>query len=272
MCACSVSLSISRRSLRSSKSICLGRLSVPRRETERRTETKRSKAERATLPAVLPARPRVAVLEDHPLVLDTVCVALRSAGLNVVLAAGDSESFFRLGPEAALEVIVLDLRIETPSAMKVPEPGADDLLSRIARQYPDVRIVVFTADRRSSTRTECFRQGVWAFLPKLMTDLPTLADTVCRVARGERMLNAGVPDAGENNPDPLLQKLTARERQVLAFVSLGFDNLKIAAHLGVGERTVKAHLASLYRKTATSGRVELALFGVRVGIEKPDET
>jgi DNA-binding CsgD family transcriptional regulator len=53
--------------------------------------------------------------------------------------------------------------------------------------------------------------------------------------------------------------LSPRELEVLRHISAGTDNLKIAAVLGITERTVKAHVHSLYRKLQVENRVEMAL-------------
>ena len=56
-----------------------------------------------------------------------------------------------------------------------------------------------------------------------------------------------------------LEKLTKAERQIAEFVSRGSTNLEIAADLNITERTVKAHLTSIYEKTKTGNRLNLAL-------------
>jgi DNA-binding CsgD family transcriptional regulator len=60
--------------------------------------------------------------------------------------------------------------------------------------------------------------------------------------------------------------LTPRELEVLRCVAEGMDNLKIAALLSVSERTVKAHVSSLFRKLGIENRTELALWGHNLGL------
>ena len=56
-----------------------------------------------------------------------------------------------------------------------------------------------------------------------------------------------------------LAKLTKREREIAELVSQGQSNLEVAANLNITERTVKAHLSSIYEKTKTRSRLNLAL-------------
>lgn len=62
----------------------------------------------------------------------------------------------------------------------------------------------------------------------------------------------------------LIKKISPREKEVLSLVGTGADNLKIAALLGVSERTVKAHVSSMYLKIGAENRVELALIALRL--------
>jgi len=61
-----------------------------------------------------------------------------------------------------------------------------------------------------------------------------------------------------------LESLTKREREIANLISQGQSNLEIAANLDITERTVKAHLSSIYEKTKTGSRLNLALLYNRV--------
>jgi len=77
----------------------------------------------------------------------------------------------------------------------------------------------------------------------------------------EYLLNAAL----ENAPHPsgakkdLFEQMTAREMEVAEQVAAGYSNKLIAAEAGITERTVKAHLNSIFRKTGIRNRVQLAL-------------
>ncbi len=66
-------------------------------------------------------------------------------------------------------------------------------------------------------------------------------------------------DNDKENAVTALEKLTKAERQIAEFVARGATNLEIAADLNITERTVKAHLTSIYEKTKTGNRLNLAL-------------
>jgi len=66
-------------------------------------------------------------------------------------------------------------------------------------------------------------------------------------------------DDGKNISASLLTTLTKAERNIAELVARGNSNLEIAADLDITERTVKAHLTSIYAKTKTGNRLNLAL-------------
>lgn len=63
--------------------------------------------------------------------------------------------------------------------------------------------------------------------------------------------------------------LTPRQREVLSYLSNGSDNLKIAAHLGISERAVKAHVSALLSLFGAENRTELAVLACRAGLRPP---
>jgi DNA-binding CsgD family transcriptional regulator len=66
--------------------------------------------------------------------------------------------------------------------------------------------------------------------------------------------------------EPLIEDLTAREREVLALVADGLPNRDIASALAISEHTVKFHLASIFGKLGASTRTEAVHRGIRLGV------
>ena len=94
---------------------------------------------------------------------------------------------------------------------------------------------------------------------------PQLADCLYSVAAGERYVQRAVVRTMAL-PDQLglkaVQRLTARELQIVALICEGCKNKEIAHQLGTKEQVVKNYLRSIYVKTGVSDRLELALFTV----------
>lgn len=70
---------------------------------------------------------------------------------------------------------------------------------------------------------------------------------------------ARAKEKAASNSGKILETLTNREREIADLVAQGQSNLEVAANLDIAERTVKAHLSSIYEKTKTGSRLNLAL-------------
>jgi DNA-binding NarL/FixJ family response regulator len=75
----------------------------------------------------------------------------------------------------------------------------------------------------------------------------------------QRLIQATVTGNGTNKENALVTKLSEREREVADLVAAGMTNLAIAFELDIAERTVKAHISSIFQKTGTDSRLKLAL-------------
>lgn len=213
----------------------------------------------------------VLVLEDHPIVSASLVLSLSAAGMTVSVAASTKEFFAKLSSTPVI-VAIVDLGIDAPASS---QPSQNDeglgVLARLAEDYPHVRAIVFSADSRPEMMARCEQLGSWSYLTKLRAQPDEVVTAVLRVAAGERYVGEvmfGPPRRGRVDSS-LLDRVSPRERQVLAHLSAGADNAKIAAHLEITERTVRAHVCSLYLKLGSDNRTHLALLARKLGVMPP---
>jgi DNA-binding NarL/FixJ family response regulator len=81
-----------------------------------------------------------------------------------------------------------------------------------------------------------------------------------------RGLMRSVGDGNSSGEEPLIEPLTAREREVLQWIAEGLANKQIAVRLGISEHTVKFHLSSLYAKLNVASRTEAVKRGLGLGL------
>lgn len=197
---------------------------------------------------------RVLITDDHSIVREGLSLILETAeNIEVVGEAADGAEALRLAAELQPDVMLMDLRM----------PGMDGLtaIEHLTRDHSQVAIVILTTYNEDDLMLRGLQAGAKGFLLK-DTPRDTLLDTIQAAANGESLLSADVMSrlmtqlkAGGKRPSPTTESpLTERELETLRAVAAGETNKGVALQLGITERTVKAHLTSVYNKLGVDSR------------------
>ena len=214
---------------------------------------------------------RVVVSDDHPVVRQGLRSFLEAQGFAVVGEAGDGAAAVRLVQDTRPDVLLTDLVM----------PGVDGIeaIRRLRAEGPPVGILVLTSFSGAEQVIPAIRAGADGYLLK-DAGPGALEEAIRAVHRGQPMLAPeaqavvmarvqGEPVPGPPPDHPDLERLTAREREVLAGLGRGLSNRQLAAELYVSEKTVKTHVSSLLAKLRLTDRTQAALFAVRTGVVDP---
>ena len=210
---------------------------------------------------------RVALLVSQALIRECVAQVLLRAGAQVVAASGDGQEFIQFVDQTHPRVAVVDV------AGRFEETLA--LIERLRQLHPDVGVLVLADDIGPGVVDRCFQSGANGCLDKRTTGCDSFVDAVGSVSRGASIFPAqSFESLLQRRPEPdnrvrVLGQLSVREREVLSYISAGADHLKIASCLGISERTVKAHVSSLYRKLNQENRTQIALLARELGVRPP---
>lgn len=200
---------------------------------------------------------RVLLVDDHQLVragleslLDTV------SDMTVVGAAADGIDAVALAARTKPDVVLMDLSM----------PGLDgvEATRRIVGARPETFVVVLTSFSDRERILDALDAGAVGYL--LKDAEPTeLLRGIRAAARGESPLDprAARTVLGARVERRAVRDLTDREREVLALVAKGLANKQIARSLGISERTVKAHLTSVFQRIGVADRTSAALWAQR---------
>lgn len=211
----------------------------------------------------------VGILEDDRVTREAVREFLERNGFRVVCANDNPRRFLlemrAMNPATA----ILDLTIQVPDRPLV-EDGVQ-VLHELRSIAPAVRPVVFSANMDPQVIERCYAEGACGYLFKSSAGCQEVAAALRRVVAGERIfplqVNLAPQLASLRQPEPeLLTRLTQREREILAYVAAGADNLKISVLAQISERTVKAHVSNLYKKLEVENRTQLALRARELGV------
>jgi DNA-binding NarL/FixJ family response regulator len=187
---------------------------------------------------------RVAIVDDHPLVVDGLVVGLRSTGsIEVAGVARNASDAATLLTRQDVDVVLLDVRL-----------GADNGLEVLANRGETARPYVLVLSSFNSRQyvAAASRLGASGFMLKT-APIRELVRAVRVVASGGKVFTPAQLDT------PLVM-LTARERDVVALTMKGMTNKEIADQLGTSRKAVEQHLSEIFaRESIQGGRIELAL-------------
>jgi len=191
---------------------------------------------------------RLVIADDSVLLREGVARLLADAGFDVVAQAGDADDLLRKVRAHKPDVAVTDIRM--------PPTQTDEGLraaQEIRRQMPEVGVVVLSQYVDQKYAMELLGDnaaGVGYLLKDRVADIDRFAEAVRAVGRGGSALDPEVVSQllGRHRHDDPLERLTARERQVIELMAQGRSNGAIARELVVTDRAIEKHVTSIFGK------------------------
>jgi NarL family two-component system response regulator YdfI len=207
---------------------------------------------------------RILVADDHLIIRQGLRLILETqASFELVGEATDGAEAVRLCSEIHPDVVLMDLRM----------PGMDGLtaIEHLSAEQPGIAVVILTTFNEDDLMMRGLRAGAKGYLLK-DTDRETLFNTIHAASRGETLLKPEImarvlSQADKSGTRTGMQiDLTGRELEVLQGVARGERSKEIALRLGISERTVKAHLASIYNRLGVDSRAAAIAVAAQKGL------
>lgn len=207
---------------------------------------------------------RVLVVDDHPVVRRglSACLA-EQPPLLVVGEAADGEEAMRQTRALKPDIVLVDINMPRMDGLQVTEV--------LRREAPKVRVVILSVHNRPDYVQRVTKAGARAYLLK---DTPPaeLVRVLELVHRGEVFFSPEVAQSALNQfitsggKPQGLNRISRREREVLAAVAGGKSNKQIAGDLGVSVRTIETHRERIMRKLDLHSVAALTKFAVAQGL------
>lgn len=210
--------------------------------------------------------------DDHPLYRDALRSALTAELDDVVVyeASDMSQTIELLSGEEEVDLLLLDLHM----------PGSLDLfgLIHIRKLFPALPVAVISGLEDKNIISKVMKAGALGFVPKT-TRASDIAKAVGAMLQGEVWLPSGNlslydsdEEEEENGFTELTEKvatLTPSQYKVLCLLREGLLNKQIGFHLGIAEKTVKAHVTSVFSKLGINNRTQAVLIANQLKLEPP---
>ena len=210
---------------------------------------------------------RFLIVDDHPLFLEALQLAIQSAYPNAEIheATSITEAKTAIARSAAFDLVLLDLSL--------PGIRGFDGLIELRSLHPKLPIVIVSALEDPHIIHEAMTCGAAGFIAKSSRKIE-LASAIRDVMAGSIALPHGykppASDPGSAHAADMLRRfasLTPQQRRVLQMLRQGKLNKQIAHDLDVGETTVKAHVSEILRKLQVASRTQAVIEVARIDFD-----
>jgi DNA-binding NarL/FixJ family response regulator len=190
---------------------------------------------------------RIVICDDSALFRRGLALLLADVGVEVVDQARDTAQLYAALPTCAPDAVILDIRM--------PPTFTDEGLTAAAdlrRDHPHLGILVLStyAETVYAIRLLETGPGVGYLLKDRVDDATILRDAIERVTRGETVVDPDIVNRlfARRREQKVVDRLTERERHVLALMAEGRSNTAIARTMHLGEKTVESHITAVMTK------------------------
>jgi DNA-binding NarL/FixJ family response regulator len=213
------------------------------------------------------SEPRVFLVDDHGLFLSGVRAELDGV-VDVVGTSTEVRDAIDAIHEAKPDVVLVDVHM--------PGGGGRAVIEAVLRTDPGVRFLALSVSDAAEDVIAVIRAGARGYVTKTIGPAE-LADAIRRVHDGDAVFSprlagfvldafAGEPTTVTATHDLELDKLTAREGEVLRLIARGYTYKEIARRLEISVKTVETHVSAVLRKLQLSTRHELTRWASDRGV------
>ena len=207
------------------------------------------------------------VVEDHPVMLEGLQLALARDGFEVVGGASTAHAGLEVALATRPDVAVLDFNL--------PDASGGELAQWIREDSPATAIIFLTADERDEPLLAALEAGARGFLFKTQSTAD-IAAAIRQAAAGHSVLPPGRVSealtrmrqqrAEEERLQRERERLTPRELEILVMVARGMANKEIARDLHLSLATVRWYVQQAIEKLDTHSKIEAVARARELGL------
>jgi DNA-binding NarL/FixJ family response regulator len=220
---------------------------------------------------------RVVLADDHELVRAGFRALLASVSdVEVVAEADDGRAALELVALHQPDVVLMDITM--------PSLNGLEATSRIVKEFPRTRVIILSMHASEDHVLLALHKGASGYLLKgaRLTELDLavrsvargevyLSEVVSKHIRDNYMRQAGEPKAAAVGEPLSIERLTARQREVLQLIAEGHSVKQVAVMLGISVKTAETHRAQIMERLHIHDLAGLVRYAIRIGMIAPGE-
>jgi len=210
---------------------------------------------------------KVLLVDDHQIVRDGIfALLIKERDIEIVGEASNGDELFEKLKFIKPDIIILDISL--------PKMSGIEIAGILKKDYPDLRIIVFSSYTDEETIFKSIRAGAKGFLPKdsMREDL---VEAIKKVYKGFEYLSEKIPNTilmdyikksgsqEDKYNNTKLGNLTKREREILKLIADGMSYKEVAAELFISVRTVETHKNNILQKLELKSTIDLVKFAIK---------
>ena len=209
---------------------------------------------------------KIFIVDDHPLMRQALKTSiLTEVDMEVVGTGADGVEAVEKIPLLKPDIAIMDLMM--------PNMGGFAAIRSLSQSCPEIPVLALSSLEREESIFEAVQAGARGYLTKDV-EHDELVSAIRTVSKGKSYLPTYILDklmGGVRQDlvkDKPFDRLTKREKEVLALMGEGCSNKEISAKLVITEATVRVHFHQVMRKMGFENRREAVVFAVKDGMEK----
>ena len=202
---------------------------------------------------------RLLLVDDEPLLLDSLEIILSMNGMEIAGKAKDGNEALRCLEAAICDLALVDLNMKGM--------GGIELIDKLRKMYPQVKILVLTTFYDDENITKAIANGADGYLLK-DSGKEAILGAIEQILSGRNVIDhkvmqrlaalMGAKESQKESPrEELAPDMTEREKEICTLLAEGLTNRQIAEQLYISEGTVKNYISSIYDKTGIHDRGKL---------------
>ncbi|OZC03675.1 response regulator [Rubricoccus marinus] len=202
---------------------------------------------------------RVSIADDHAVVRRGLAEILRQTDdIEVLAETADGDALLDSLRERSPDVVVMDLRMPGPSGL--------DLVKHLRAEFPQLKVLVLSANPEDQYAVRIVRAGASGYLTKESAEAE-LVSAVRRVAGGKKFLTPGMAEALldqlDSDPDEAPHaQLSDREFQVMRLIASGLPVSAVAEKLSLSVKTISTYRTRLLQKMGMANNAEITRYAI----------
>ncbi len=207
---------------------------------------------------------KVLLADDHKMIREGLKQLLElDDNIEVICEAENGEQCLRFIESCNPDIVLLDINM----------PGMDGLktLVEINKNFKNVKVIMLTIHKEMDYIVKAVEKGCHGYVLK-DSGVAVLKDAIFETYAGkiyiepELLINLNKNLAMQDQNKKIVESLTRREIEILKLVAQGMFNKQIGIKLEITERTVKNHVASIFKKIGVVDRTQAAVFAIKNNI------